>query len=211
MALPALPVPPVPVLRILAHAASEQEPPPARPARSRRIQLDATGIAPTSQFNQLDNKMSSSTFSIDALTAEQARYILDCFVKNGRIELPEVEHLLTSMHDEIRELEQRLDLLRRAAGASAQPAIMTSTSALAAVPIQSMHGTNGRSLSDRGSAPRRARVAPSPETLASRKLQGQYLGLMRQFTPDDRSRYQQMARDDGRQAAVTAMRSALGK
>jgi hypothetical protein len=69
--------------------------------------------------------------------------------------------------------------------------------------------------SDAGAAPttgkRRRRARITPEQLASRQLQGRYLGLIRQIPANKRGQYQKIAKDSGREAAINAMKSAVNR
>ena len=58
---------------------------------------------------------------------------------------------------------------------------------------------------------RRRRARITPEQLASRQLQGRYLGLIRQIPASRRGQYQKIAKDSGREAAINAMKSAVGR
>jgi len=58
---------------------------------------------------------------------------------------------------------------------------------------------------------RRRRARITPEQLASRQLQGRYLGLIRQIPASKRAQYQKIAKDSGREAAINAMKSAVNK
>ena len=66
-----------------------------------------------------------------------------------------------------------------------------------------------------GSAPatgrRRRRARITPEQLASRQLQGRYLGLIRQIPATKRGQYQKIAKESGREAAINAMKSAVNR
>lgn len=57
----------------------------------------------------------------------------------------------------------------------------------------------------------RKRSALSPEQLASRQLQGRYLGLIRQIPASKRAQYQKTAKEKGREAAIKDMQSDLKK
>jgi hypothetical protein len=58
---------------------------------------------------------------------------------------------------------------------------------------------------------RRGRSAITPEQLASRQLQGRYLGLIRQIPASKRGQYQRIAKDKGREAAIREMQDTLKK
>ena len=60
-------------------------------------------------------------------------------------------------------------------------------------------------------AKRRRRARITPEQLASRQLQGRYLGLIRQIPANKRGQYQKIAKDSGREAAINAMKSAVNR
>ena len=64
-------------------------------------------------------------------------------------------------------------------------------------------GSTGRGR--RSSRPVNAAVA------ASRRLQGEYMGLMRHITGRERARIKKIAAEKGREAAVKEMRSHLGR
>ena len=56
---------------------------------------------------------------------------------------------------------------------------------------------------------RRRRARITPEQLASRQLQGRYLGLIRQIPASKRAQYQKIAKERGREAAINEMRMNL--
>jgi hypothetical protein len=49
------------------------------------------------------------------------------------------------------------------------------------------------------------------QQLASRQLQGRYLGLIRQIPASQRTRYAKIAKDRGRESAIREMQSAINK
>src|SRR5438067_9154539 len=62
-----------------------------------------------------------------------------------------------------------------------------------------------------GGVKRRRRARITPEQLASRQLQGRYLGLIRQVPASRRGQYQKIAKESGREAAINAMKSAVNR
>jgi hypothetical protein len=70
-------------------------------------------------------------------------------------------------------------------------------------------GAAAASAPPAGKRRRRARI--TPEQLASRQLQGRYLGLIRQIPANKRGQYQKIAKDSGREAAINAMKSAVSR
>jgi hypothetical protein len=86
----------------------------------------------------------------------------------------------------IAELEQRLRALRGGE-----------------VPVP--HGRTKR----RGPKPAKRRV--SAERRASQKVQGQYLGYIRQIAAKERAKFQKIAKENGREKAIAAMKKRLVK
>jgi hypothetical protein len=60
-----------------------------------------------------------------------------------------------------------------------------------------------------GPVKRRRRARITPEQLASRQLQGRYLGLIRQIPASKRAQFQKTAKDRGREAAINEMKAVL--
>lgn len=125
------------------------------------------------------------------LTPAQANYVLNTLVKERRISPKVVDRVLADMQREIDEVTKRLAILR----GSLQPTNRIGRQARA---VNST--SNGRS-----SVRRRPRKPVSPETLASRQLQGRYLGLIRQVPERGRGKIKRMAKEQGREAAIQAM------
>ena len=134
------------------------------------------------------------------LSPGQASYVLDRLMGDRRISAGEVNRYVSEMHHEIAELEQRLTALREASGvAHRAPAPAPRAAApAAAAPAKARR--------------RRRRRSPiTAEQLASRQLQGRYLGLIRQIPKNKRAQYQKTAKDKGREAAIREMKVALKK
>ena len=132
------------------------------------------------------------------LSPGQASYVIDRLVSDRRISAGEVNRYVSEMHREIAELERRLAALREASGVVRRaPAAARRAAAPAAAPAKA-----GR---------RRRRAAITPQQLASRQLQGRYLGLIRQIPANKRAQYQKIAKEKGREAAIKEMQNALGK
>jgi O6-methylguanine-DNA--protein-cysteine methyltransferase len=78
--------------------------------------------------------------------------------------------------------------------------------------IRAMQGEVGTSkpASKSGGGKRRRRSAKlTSEQLASRQLQGRYLGLIRQVPASQRARYAKIVKDKGREAAIKELQSAV--
>ncbi len=134
------------------------------------------------------------------------------------------------MHREISDLESRLQTLRAHAGAAAPAAATSGTttgkrrgrppgsgkrrgrppgSGKKAAPPAPLMAASPAAAAAPVKRRRRARI--TPEQLASRQLQGRYLGLIRQIPASRRGQYQKIAKDSGREAAINAMKSAVGR
>ena len=77
--------------------------------------------------------------------------------------------------------------------------------------LQSLRGGRAAPGAQRGAVGRRRSSRITAEQLASRQLQGRYLGLIRQIPKAQRARYAKVASDRGREAAIKEMRTALNK
>jgi len=171
----------------------------------------------------------------------QASYVLDRLISDRRISPGEVSRYINDMQREINDLERRLEQLRAATmggGAasetgSAGPAAQRrrgrppgSASRGPGRPPGSANRGPGRPPGRPSGRPaaaaaapaapsagggRRGRSAITPEQLASRQLQGRYLGLIRQIPASKRAQYQRTAKEKGREAAIREMQGVLGK
>ena len=125
-------------------------------------------------------------------------YVLTRLVEDRRVSQKDVGRYVKEMAEEINTLEERLRRLRGAqSGGSARPA------------------RRARALSDDSSAQeapqprrgkrRRKRQNLSPERIATLKLQGQYLAMMRKLSERQRAQYKKMFRERGLLATVNAL------
>ena len=154
-----------------------------------------------------------SAASAPRLSPGQASYVIDQLLSERRISPGEITRYLNNMQREISDLEQQLASLRSAAGSSPR-------SPAAAGPARPRRPAgSGRkrrrsakaAISAEGAPKRRRRKAITPEQIASRQLQGRYLGLIRQIPASKRGQYQKIAKERGREAAVREMAQTLGK
>jgi hypothetical protein len=149
------------------------------------------------------------------LSSGQASYVIDRMISDRRVSPGEIIRYVNEMQREIDELEKRLQSLRAAAGGgmpSAAPAVRrrgrppgSRNRAKAAAPAAAP------AAGAKGGRRRRRRSAITAEQLASRQLQGRYLGLIRQIPASRRGQYQKTAKEKGREAAIKEMQHALGK
>ncbi len=119
------------------------------------------------------------------LTHSQALYVIDRLVAERKVSPAMVVKIRDEMASEIRDLEERLARLRGGTEAN-RPARTTGNGTAASA---------GKTL--------------SAATQASRRLQGQYLNLIRRVPAAQRARYKQLAQTKGREEAVKALRKTL--
>jgi hypothetical protein len=116
------------------------------------------------------------------LTPGQALYVVDRLMRERKVSARDVTRMASEMEREIADLEQRLAMLR----------------------------TDRASASGRRGAKKASRSV-NPAVAASRRLQGEYMGLMRHITGRERARIKKIAAEQGREAAVKEMRSSVGR
>jgi hypothetical protein len=146
------------------------------------------------------------------LSSGQASYVIDRMISDRRVSPGEIIRYVNEMQREIEELEKRLQSLRAAAGGGG---------GMAAAPARRRGRPPGSRNRAKAAAPAAAEAKPgrrrrrrskiTAEQLASRQLQGRYLGLIRQIPASRRGQYQKTAKEKGREAAIKEMQHALGK
>ncbi len=133
------------------------------------------------------------------LTPGQASYVLDRLVSDRRVSRADVQRYVSDMHREIGDLERRLQSLREATGQAIRSAIRALTPG------------KRRGRPPGTGARKRKSTKITAEQLASRQLQGRYLGLIRQIPASRRGPYQKIAKEKGREAAIKEMMITLKK
>lgn len=140
------------------------------------------------------------------VTPHQAQYILERLQRAGHLTATHIQRYLADLTEEIVSIERRLRHLR---------------DAHAPAPDSRESGRPGgrakRSLPRKNLTPRPAddrkrkkrKFTVTAKVLASREIQGRYLPLLNKFTGRNRERFARIARDRGREAAITAMEAAL--
>jgi hypothetical protein len=128
---------------------------------------------------------------IPALTAQQARYILEKLIDEHTVSAADVRRHLAGMWQEMTALEKRIAELRGLVG--------------------SVHPVRQVKAVVQRVAKRVKRTARTPEAAASRQLQGQYIAAIRQIPKTQRKRFTAIAKNDGREAAINAIKKHLGK
>lgn len=136
------------------------------------------------------------------LTPGQAAYVLQRLVRDRKISAAELNRYVSDLGQEIKDLENRLAALRAAHAAGP-------VAAGAAAPVRRRRRVRKAAAAaapaKAAKAGKRAKAAITPEQLASRQLQGRYLGLVRQFSVNRRAYYAKVAKDRGREAAIKEM------
>jgi O6-methylguanine-DNA--protein-cysteine methyltransferase len=125
---------------------------------------------------------------IPALTSNQARYVLEKLIDERKVTADDVRRHLAGMWQELNFVEKRLSELRGMTGS--------------VHPVRRVRAAIKRVTKRR---------PVSPEMAASQKLQGRYLGYMRQIPEGDRKRFADIAKTQGREAAIAALRKRLGR
>ncbi|MGH9365855.1 MAG: hypothetical protein ACRD1B_11430 [Thermoanaerobaculia bacterium] len=110
------------------------------------------------------------------ISADQAQYVLDSLVAQGRIRWTQIQKVLRGRMEEIRKLRERLASLEKLVGRSA-PA-------------------------PRRRRRRAARRAMSPKTRALRRLQGKYMGHVRILKAAEKARVKAVREKHGIGAAI---------
>lgn len=124
------------------------------------------------------------------LSASDAQYAIEHLVSIKRLRFQDIQSALAARGREIKELEARLEALRNGASGKAQPSA-------------------GKAQPSAGKAQPSPRVRVPRGLQKSRELQGQYLNLLFRVPKKDRQRYRALAKREGRQKAVEAMRAAI--
>jgi O6-methylguanine-DNA--protein-cysteine methyltransferase len=132
------------------------------------------------------------------LSPGQASYVLDRLIGDRRVTRTDVQRYVNDMQREIGELERRLQSLKEAAGSAIRSAIQALT-------------PGKRRGRPPGGGKKRKSAKITAEQLASRQLQGRYLGLIRQIPASKRGTYQKIAKEKGREAAIKEMMTTLKK
>lgn len=137
-------------------------------------------------------------------TPAESSFILTRALADKKLGPKDIARYQSDMKQEITDLEQRLSMLRDA------------TSGGITMPIKRGPGRPKKSTGNgvtHDAAPAtkiaRRKQALTPEQRASRQLQGQYLGLIRQVPAAKRGKFSRVAKDKGREAAIKELRTFL--
>ncbi len=146
-----------------------------------------------------------------SLTAHQALYVLEKAVADRRLSATDVDRYVASMHHEISSIEERLTRLK--------DAIVGPVKKLFGGDMPFPHVAGGDQPFPKkvagGDQPfplkkkRKKRV--SAEVKASRQLQGQYISALRNIPKTKRPQFQTIAKEQGREKAIAAMKKASGR
>ena len=165
---------------------------------------------------------------IPSLSPGQASYVLERLRQARQVTAAEIRGYVADMAGEIRDLEERLQRLRDAAGtAIAERGTSKVGNGSPAAPRNSKRGKptsrakGGRSIrisnavrtslsspaAATQSAPKRRKrkFTVTPAVLASREIQGRYLPLLNKFKGKRKEQFAKLAKEEGREAAIKAM------
>jgi hypothetical protein len=131
------------------------------------------------------------TPQIPELTSGQAHFILARLIDEGTVSATDVRRVLGQMWAELNFIERRLSELRAAAEPLRHP-------------VRAARSVTTKMKSA-------AKRVMSAERKASMRMQGEYLGLLTQIPKNGRSKYQRIAKTEGREKAIDAMKTALDK
>lgn len=130
------------------------------------------------------------------VTPAQALFILEQMIEDKKINRRDLQRYKGNLDNEIESLEKRLADLKSAVGGGRAGA--------------SSRKSAGRKRSA-GKTRKRSGSKASAATQQSRALQGRYISYIRRFKGKKKEQYQKMAREKGREAAISAMEKELGK
>ena len=119
--------------------------------------------------------------TLSAITANQARYILEKLIDEGTVTAADVRRHLGGMWQELGAIERRIEELRSLAG--------------------SVHPIRRAKQTVRKVQKR----IKSAKVLASQRLQGEYIRAIQSVPKSQRARFAKIAKAEGRQAAITAI------
>ncbi len=125
------------------------------------------------------------------LTANQAHYVLNSLIAQGKVRAAQVERALKGRQQEIRTLRERLaSLVSLGGGAQASPRA-------------------GRSAGPRGRRRRTRKM--SARVRALRRLQGKYMGYVRRLKLAEKARVRSVREKQGMAAAIRLASSLASK
>lgn len=136
-----------------------------------------------------------------SISPSQAHYVLSKLLDNRTITRRDVASCLSMMQKEINELEHRLGELRALSDGDAPEGPKRRRARTA---------TRKRASKKKGAKKKARKAGITPQQLASRKLQGVYMSLLRRIPKSKRAQYQRLAKEKDRQSAVDAMKAVLG-
>lgn len=143
------------------------------------------------------------------LTPHQAAFVVERALAERKLSSADVKRYVGQMHEEISTIEKRLVELRDAIVQPVKRALHLGS------PVTRRAGGDPpfpkRKAGGDPPFPKKAakRKPISAERRASMKLQGEYLGLLARLPKSQRSKYQKIAREEGRDKAIAAMKKAV--
>lgn len=120
--------------------------------------------------------------AVPETTPHQARYILEKLIDEGKVGAADVRRHLAGMWQELSAIERRIEELRSVAGS--------------VHPVRRVKQT----------ARKVTKKFKSAKVLASQRLQGEYIRAIARVPKSQREKFKKIAKTDGREAAIAAMK-----
>ncbi|MBI5487909.1 MAG: hypothetical protein HY905_11300 [Deltaproteobacteria bacterium] len=143
---------------------------------------------------------------LSAVRGLDLTYVVGRLIAAGKTTASEVLALAAERTDRIRSLEKELAALKTGTTRPAAAPALRPPKPKAAAPAKPKAAAAGRVML-RSDGRRFTRTA---KVVAARKLQGRYLGRLRQVSPGEKDRYRKLAQEKGVAAAVAALDKRLG-
>ena len=134
-----------------------------------------------------------------SFTPGQALYIVERAIADRKLSASDISGYMRSMADEIRSIEQRIASL---AGSAADAVVAAATPV-----VNEVRRSLNRTVRDVKKI--RKNRALSAERMASMRIQGEYLGYLRQIPKSAKAKFQKICKTDGREKAVAEMKKVL--
>jgi len=144
------------------------------------------------------------------LTPHQAAFILEKALADRKLTDADIAKYLGAINDEIADLQERIARLTSASGDGPYVRSSERQSARERSAARKTHTASSVVAKSSPSTPTKKRRTMSPERKASMQIQGRYISYLRRMSPKDQPKFSAMAKKDGREKAIAAMKKMLG-
>jgi|GEM_PF-2804089 len=138
-----------------------------------------------------------------SVSPSQAKYIVERAVADGKLSAADINSYMSSLSEEISTLEARLMTLRTTIVEPVKTYVREHFTHAKDKPAEGGDGPFPKTDKKR----KKKAKAVTPERKASMQLQGQYLGLLAKLPANQKEKIKKLAKDEGREAAIKAMKS----